>query len=556
MSTPPTVRAPAPPLPRAQFLVICAVLLAIAAAALVQHWRNGRPIELPDVPAGKLACLSYTPRQGPQNTPGGVSPAQIEADLTALAAETKCVRTYSSVRGMEALPPIARRLGLRVLLGIWIGTDPQANEEDVAAAIAIAKRDHDVIDGIVVGNEVLLRREQPIEVLRGFLERVRRETGMPVTYADVWEFWRRGAALADAVDFITIHILPYWEDNPVAVEAALQHLRDVHAQMRAEFPGKRLLIGETGWPTQGRQRESARPGVVNAARFVREFVVYANTHDLPYNIIEAYDQPWKRANEGTVGGYWGLFDAGGRPKYPLQGPVVEDPHWRAGWYAAIAGMLAFLAGGIAARTAIGVGAGILLAVAGIAAGAVAYAQWRYHLPANRSVSEWTWSAAGLLCGWLLYGRVIAAIARQGAAGTASTAYVPGADVLSDVFARRRPLRATLAGARLDSLLRLALLFGVAYSGLGLALDGRFRDFPVATVVLPVAALCLQHWLTRATADSPGVEETMLAVIALAAAILVMVLEGPRNGAAWLWCVLSAALALTVLHAGMRAPRQH
>lgn len=553
MSTPLPDRGPASRPTRAQFIAIGAVLLAIAAAQLTQHWRNGRPVDLPDVPAGRLACMSYTPRQGPQITPGGVSAAQIQADLALLAAETTCVRTYSSVRGMEALPPIARRLGLRVLLGIWIGTDPKANEEDVAAAIAVAKRDRDVIDGIVVGNEVLLRHEQPVEVLREYLERVRRETGLPVTYADVWEFWRRGAALADAVDFITIHILPYWEDDPVAVEAALRHLRDVHAQMQAEFPDKRLLIGETGWPTQGRQRESARPGVVNAARFVREFVAYADAHALPYNIIEAYDQPWKRAAEGTVGGYWGLFDAQGRPKYPLQGPVIEDPRWRAGWYAALAGALLFAGIGYASGTARGRGLA-LLAVAGLAGGAVAYAQWRYHLPANRGVGEWAWSLAALLCGWWLYLRVVMDIARRHSG--VATAYVPGAQVLREAWSGRRPLREAMAGARLDSVLRLALLFGVAYVSLGLALDGRFRDFPVATILLPVTALGLRQWALRPRFDSPGIEETMLAAIALAAAALVIVLEGPRNAAAWLWCALSAALALSVLHAGVRASRQH
>ncbi|MCG3202901.1 MAG: hypothetical protein NFCOHLIN_02787 [Gammaproteobacteria bacterium] len=554
MSTPLPVRPPASRPTGARFIAVCAVLLAIAAAQLARHWRSGRPVTLPDVPAGRLACMSYTPRQGPQITPGGVSAARIEADLAVLAAETRCVRTYSSVRGMQALPPIARRLGLRVLLGIWIGTDPAANEEDVATGIAIARRDRDVIDGIVVGNEVLLRHEQPVELLRAYLERVRRETGLPVTYADVWEFWRRGAALADAVDFITIHILPYWEDDPVAVEAALQHLRDVHARMQREFPGKRLFIGETGWPTQGRQREGARPGIVNAARYVREFVAYANAHQLPYNIIEAYDQPWKRAAEGTVGGYWGLFDAAGRSKYPLQGPVIEDAHWRAGWYAAIAGALLFAGAGAASRATRGRGP-VLFAIAGLAGGAVAYAQWRYHLPANRSAAEWAWSLAAMLGGWWLYLRTVVNIALEHAGSATTTAYLPGAQVLRDAWSGRRPLRGTLAGAGLDSVLRLALLFGVAYVSLGLALDGRFRDFPVATILLPVTALCLQYWATLTPVDAPGIEEATLAAIALAAAGLVMVLEGPRNGTAWLWCLSSTALALTVLHARMRAPRQ-
>lgn len=524
--------------PAGRYWIALAAILMLAGWQLFAFWRSGQPVALPDVPAGKLACMSYTPRAGTPGAPGGVSAAQIEADLALLAGETRCVRTYSSTRGMEALPAIARRHGLKMLLGIWIGTDEISNEQEITAALATARAHADVIDGIIVGNEVLLRHEQSVAALRGFIERVNAATEVPVTYADVWEFWRRNAELATAVDFITIHILPYWEDEPVGVDLALQHLRDVHAQMQQAFPGKRLLIGETGWPSKGRQREGARPGLVNAARFVREFVAYANGSGLPYNIIEAFDQPWKRANEGTVGGYWGLYDAAGASKYPLQGPVIEDPHWQRGGWSAIGGALLLLIIGRLAGLPSGWRSQLLLAAIGVAAGALLYAQWRYLPPANRSTMEWAQSLTGALCGGLLVIGFALRLSRAVSGNVTGLATVAGGvEAAMDLN--------TPPAARLLSVLRLAFLFGIAYLCLGLAMDGRFRDFPLALTLLPVLLIAL-HRLLVGRFDRAGTEERLLAGVTLVCAAVIAIIEGTANPPALAWvgsCVLLGAVML-------------
>jgi glucan 1,3-beta-glucosidase len=522
-------------------------VLALGLSSLVAFWRSGQPVVLPDVPAGKLACMSYTPRTILPGAPGGVTAAQMESDLAVLAEETRCVRTYSSTRGMEALPPIVRRHGMKMLLGIWIGTDEKSNEEEIAAALATVRDHADVIDGIIVGNEVLLRHEQSVEALRGFIDRVNQATDVPVTYADVWEFWRRNAELASSVDFITIHILPYWEDDPVGVSEALKHLRDVHAQMQQAFPGRRLLIGETGWPTKGRQREEARPGLVNAARFIREFVAYANGVDLPYNIIEAFDQPWKRANEGTVGGYWGLYSIDGRSKFPLQGPVVEDPTWQRGLGFAAVGALVLLVIGRIAGTARSLREAMLLAAIGIAAGALTYAQWRYLPAANRSTIEWLQSLAGALCGGLLVIGVGIRLAR-GLGGNGVPALSGGVDAFANP---RMPL-----STRCLAMLRLAFLFGVAYVCLGLAMDARFRDFPLALTALPALLLALQSLLLRER-DRIDTEERMLSGVILLSVAVSAAIEGPHNPPALIWAASCGLLAGATLAAGRQAePGQH
>src|SRR5260370_12012113 len=87
--------------------------------------------------------------------------------------------------------------------------------------------------------------------------------------------------------------------------------------MAVAFPGKEILIGETGWPSQGRMREGALPSRTNQARVVSEILLLAKQENFRVNLIEAYDQPWKRELEGTVVGYCVLLDS---PQPALQHP--------------------------------------------------------------------------------------------------------------------------------------------------------------------------------------------------------------------------------------------
>lgn len=143
----------------------------------------------------------------------------------------------------------------------------------------------------------------------------------------------------------------YWEDDPRGIDDALAHVADVRRVFGTRFAPKDILIGETGWPSEGRQRETAVPSRVNEARFIRGFVTLAESNGWHYNLIEAFDQPWKRANEGAVGGYWGLYDADRQDKGILEGPVsnLQDwPQWLLASALLMAGML-LLAGRPPAR---------------------------------------------------------------------------------------------------------------------------------------------------------------------------------------------------------------
>ena len=116
---------------------------------------------------------------------------------------------------------------------------------------------------------------------------------MPITYADVWEFWFGTPDLADVVDFVTIHVIPFWEDVPVSAEVAVEHVERMRQRAIVAFPGKEILIGETGWPSAGRMREGTLPSRIDQARFISGALALAEKQKFRLNLIEAFDQPWE-----------------------------------------------------------------------------------------------------------------------------------------------------------------------------------------------------------------------------------------------------------------------
>lgn len=537
---------------------------ALAAIAAVAFWLwQARPVPLPDAPGGRIACLSYTPFRGEQ-TPFDqdlvIPAAQIEEDLSRLKTETDCVRTYAVNQGLDQVVPIAERLGLEVLMGVWIGSGAAENEAQIDRAIALAQAHPGVLKGIIVGNEVLLRGEQSAETLAAMLRRVRDLGGVPVTYADVWEFWLRHPQLAEAADFVTIHILPYWEDDPVPAAEGVAHIDAILRQVEAAFPGKRILIGETGYPSAGRQREQAVPGLVEAARFIREFLAYAAASNLDYNIIEAFDQPWKRALEGTVGGYWGVFGEDREAKFPLTGPVaaISSPWPRLALSLAL-GLVIWWPSRRATASPRQAAAWPILAVA---AGLVVTLHLDHARVAALLWHEWAIEAA--LAAMSLLSAALALRALAGPAGAPAGAQA-GLGWL--VRPTRRPDLVTALGA-----LQVIAIAGAASVALALAFDARYRDFPLFAFAVPAVAFAL---LAHRRADRRRADlqiESAFAVLLAACAGFIALNEnllvrpemrqdvnaalpplfsGAVNGAALLWCGMLLILAYPWALAALR-----
>jgi exo-beta-1,3-glucanase (GH17 family) len=518
-------------------------LFALVAGAIGLVWHGlGQPVPMPSSPlsAGeKLTCISYTPFHGDQApfSRPHIPDEQIAEDMERLAGLTSCVRTYASAGPERNVPDHASRHGLKVLQGIWLSRDMAENRREIEAALELARRHPETIEALIVGNEALLRGELSAGQVEAYLEEVRMRSGRPVTYADVWEFWLKASELAAATDFITIHILPYWEDDPVSAQHAVTHVREARRRIEQAFPGKEIWIGEVGWPSAGRMRERALPSPANQARVLSGVVAAAQDEGWKVNLIEAFDQPWKRQLEGTVGGNWGLFDNVERePKFRFGEPVSNHPHWR-------------LAAGL------GIAAAFLVFLSAWLGGS-GQRQWQK----DATVAGMA-LASGLVFGWAalklpqedilpgdqLQGTVMLVFALV--VPMAAAFAVAGGDRLHGFAAFDPPrwrgrdtVMLTLAG------LLVATVVAAMLTGLGLVFDPRYKDFPFASLTGPVVALAILAFMNSNAPPRPGIAEIAAAAVLSGSTLFIIANEGIANWQALWFSGLLIVLALTVLRA--------
>jgi exo-beta-1,3-glucanase (GH17 family)/cellulose synthase/poly-beta-1,6-N-acetylglucosamine synthase-like glycosyltransferase len=354
-----------------------AVVVALVACVHAGFWtllQRQQAVANVDAP---LASISYSPYTRSQHPDYGdrPTPEQIRADLKILSPYTQAIRTYTSTGGGELVPAIAAEFGLKVTLGIWIDKNEDRNEREIQAAIALARR-YNNINAIVVGNETTLRAEKTIDELVRLIQRVKRQSPVPVTTGEIWTVWIEHPELASAVDFIAAHILPYWDGFNAS--QAVDKTVEFYTKLRQVHPGKRVVIAEYGWPSAGYNMREADPGRIEQASVLRDFVSRAEAYGIDYNIIEAFDQPWK-TNEGGVGMYWGVFDASRHAKFAWTGLVSDPDHWKIGAIAVLLGLLLSLP--ILARRTATFGEASTLTVAANTVGAwfaTVFAFWQTH----------------------------------------------------------------------------------------------------------------------------------------------------------------------------------
>lgn len=206
-----------------------------------------------------------------------------------LAGTTNAIRTYSVAGALAQIPLLTRNYGLNVTLGAWIGSDHKQNEQQIDTVIQLAREHYHNVIRVVIGNEALLRGDVSGEQLYAYLDRVRDALDIPVSTAEPWHIWQQNLDLADHVDFIAAHILPYWEG--AHLDRAVDHVIERHNLLARTFPNKDIVIAEVGWPSNGRTRQHAVASVANEATFLRRFLNRAEQLGYVYYVLEAFDQP-------------------------------------------------------------------------------------------------------------------------------------------------------------------------------------------------------------------------------------------------------------------------
>ena len=313
------------------FPFLKSTILVFISAVLVSilGWFIQNPAETPTEWKGILKGVAYTPHQAIESydelsANPDITIEQIERDFKVLDSKVEKVRIYSATHGQENVPQVAQRHNIKVMAGAWLNNDFKKNDEEINAVISMANH-YANINRVLVGNEVLFRKELTVPQLITYLDRVKSQVQQPISIAEPAFIWINHPELADHVDFIAVHIFPYWERVPI--EKSISEMQRHYQKLQQTFPGKEIVIGEAGWPSKGSTNGEAKPSLINEAYFLREFFNLAERKQYDYYIMEAFDQPWKHSTENSAGEHWGIFDATGRQKFPFTGVVYENPWW-------------------------------------------------------------------------------------------------------------------------------------------------------------------------------------------------------------------------------------
>jgi len=245
--------------------------------------------------------------------PGDIIPeAQIRRRMQILKPYTSWIRSFSCIEGNEQIPVIAKEMGLKTLVGAWLGKEADKNQQEIENLIKLAKGGF--VDIAAVGNEVLYRKDLSEAELLNYIRRVKQEIpNIPVGYVDAYYEFTQRPAIADACDVILSNCYPFWEGTDLRY--SLEHMRQMYHQAAIAGKGKKVIITETGWPSQGESLGNAVPSHFNAIKYFINTQLWAIDENIEVFYFSSFDESWKVGNEGTVGAYWGVWDNMGKLKY-------------------------------------------------------------------------------------------------------------------------------------------------------------------------------------------------------------------------------------------------
>jgi len=256
--------------------------------------------------------LCYSAYEDGQQPGSILTEEQIRRRMSIIAPYTNWVRSFSCIEGNELVPVIAREFGLKTLVGAWIGDDKSLNEEEIKGLIKLAKGGY--VNIAAVGNEVLYRDDLTEDELLEYIARVKEALpDIPVGYVDAYYEFSARPGISEACDVILANCYPYWES--CHIDYSLIHVKQMYYQAKHAGNGKKVIITETGWPSQGTGLNDAYPSKTNALKFFLNVQKWVKEEDIEVFYFTSFDESWKVGAEGDVGAYWGLWDKDGNLKY-------------------------------------------------------------------------------------------------------------------------------------------------------------------------------------------------------------------------------------------------
>ena len=242
-----------------------------------------------------------------------ISEEQVRRRMKIIAPYTKWVRSFSCTEGNEFIPLIAKEYGIKTLVGAWLGDDPEINEREIEGLIKLSNEG--LVDIAAVGNEVMYRKELTEDELLEFIQRVKNAIpdSIPIGYVDAYYEFTIKPRITEACDLILTNCYPYWEG--CNLEYSLGHMKQMYHQALHAGNGKKVIITETGWPSQGESYKDSHPSKENAIKYYINTQLWSQQDDIDIFYFSSFDELWKVGAEGEVGAYWGIWDKNEKLKY-------------------------------------------------------------------------------------------------------------------------------------------------------------------------------------------------------------------------------------------------
>jgi exo-beta-1,3-glucanase (GH17 family) len=256
--------------------------------------------------------ISFSPYTDAQRPGMHLSEDVIRKRMEIIRPYVRWVRSFSCTEGNEIIPKVAKEMGLKTLVGAWLGNDTEKNETEIQGLLNLARQGY--ADILAVGNEVLLRGELTEDQIVEYIRLVKSQIpDVPVGYVDAYYEFELHQKIVEASNYLLVNLYPFWEGYPF--EHSLVYLKDMYRRATRAASGKKVIVAETGWPNQGAACGNAIPSFENAMKYFINIYTWANEEGVDVFYFSSFDEAWKIDKEGDVGAFWGLWDKDGNLKY-------------------------------------------------------------------------------------------------------------------------------------------------------------------------------------------------------------------------------------------------
>ena len=203
------------------------------------------------------------------------------------------------------IPKLAKEYGIKTLVGAWLGDHEKSNADEIRSLIDLC--DSGLVNIAAVGNEVMYRGDLSEAQLLNCIQEVKSSVkDIPVGYVDAYYEFNTRPKISAACDLILANCYPYWEG--CHLDYSLLYMKQMYQAALDAADGKKVIITETGWPSQGSDLGDAHPSYDNALKYFSNAQQWAEEDEIEMFYFSSFDESWKVDSEGDVGAFWGLWD--------------------------------------------------------------------------------------------------------------------------------------------------------------------------------------------------------------------------------------------------------